>query len=51
MSFGFGVADILDVIDRAQKIRKDFNGAPDQFKDISDEYVYKADNSPMLSLR
>jgi hypothetical protein len=51
MSFGFSVGDFLDLIDRAQKIRKDFNGAPDQFKGISDEYVYEVDDSPRLSLR
>jgi hypothetical protein len=39
MSFGFGVGDFLAVIDLAQKIRKEFVGAPTQFKDISNECV------------
>ena len=39
MSFGFGIGDILAVIELARKIRKDFADAPSQFKDISLEYV------------
>ncbi|THV45381.1 hypothetical protein BGAL_0496g00050 [Botrytis galanthina] len=35
MSFGFGIGDILAVIELAKKIRKDFVDAPSQFKDIS----------------
>ncbi|KAM0130917.1 hypothetical protein ACHAP3_007144 [Botrytis cinerea] len=35
MSFGFGIGDILAVIELARKIRKDFADAPSQFKDIS----------------
>ncbi|KAF7940554.1 uncharacterized protein EAE98_000681 [Botrytis deweyae] len=35
MSFGFGIGDILAVIELAKKIRKDFADAPSQFKDIS----------------
>ncbi|KAJ5906798.1 uncharacterized protein N7473_003714 [Penicillium subrubescens] len=37
MSFGFSVGDFLAVINLANKIRKDFAGAPDHFKAISDE--------------
>ncbi|KAF7922343.1 uncharacterized protein EAE97_011085 [Botrytis byssoidea] len=35
MSFGFGIGDILAVIELAKKIRKDFVDAPSQFNDIS----------------
>jgi len=31
MSFGFGVSDFLAVIQLANKIRKDFAGAPNEF--------------------
>ncbi|RSL70100.1 hypothetical protein CEP53_002017 [Fusarium sp. AF-6] len=37
MSFGFGIGDFLAVVQLAHKIRKDFNGAPSQFKSLSDE--------------
>jgi ElaB/YqjD/DUF883 family membrane-anchored ribosome-binding protein len=37
MSFGFSVGDFLAVIELANKIRRDFNGAPDQFKEIAQE--------------
>ncbi|KAK2784468.1 hypothetical protein FQN53_008457 [Emmonsiellopsis sp. PD_33] len=37
MSFGFGVGDFIAVTTLIHKIRKDFVGAPSQFKDISDE--------------
>ncbi|OAL04266.1 hypothetical protein IQ06DRAFT_96048 [Phaeosphaeriaceae sp. SRC1lsM3a] len=36
MSFGFSVGDFLAVIQLANKIRKDFLGAPSQFSDITD---------------
>jgi hypothetical protein len=36
MSFGFGVGDFLAVIELANKIRKDFAGAPDEFKGALD---------------
>jgi hypothetical protein len=36
MSFGFGVGDFLTVIQVANKIRKDFAGAPDEFKGALD---------------
>ncbi|TGO37978.1 hypothetical protein BHYA_0084g00080 [Botrytis hyacinthi] len=35
MSFGFGIGDILAVIELAKRIRKDFVDAPSQFRDIS----------------
>ena len=37
MSFGFGVGDFLAVIGVATKIRKEFAGAPIQYKALSDE--------------
>ncbi|RSM12118.1 hypothetical protein CEP52_002630 [Fusarium oligoseptatum] len=37
MSFGFGIGDFLAVAQLAHKIRKDFNGAPSQFKSLSEE--------------
>ncbi|KAJ5381577.1 uncharacterized protein N7496_004005 [Penicillium cataractarum] len=37
MSFGIGVGDFLAVIKLATKVRREFAGAPDQFKAISDE--------------
>jgi len=36
MSFGFGVSDFLAVIGLANKIRKDFAGAPSAFKGALD---------------
>lgn len=39
MSFGFSVGDFIAAIEFANKIRKDFVGAPGQFKVISDECV------------
>ena len=39
MSFGVGVGDFISVITLANKIRKEFIGAPSQFNNISDEYV------------
>lgn len=39
MSFGFSTGDFIAVIELASKIRKEFAGAPSQFKDISDECV------------
>jgi hypothetical protein len=41
MSFGFGVGDFIAVLKIANTIRKEFVGAPDQFKDISDECVVR----------
>jgi hypothetical protein len=37
MSFGFSVGDFIAAIELANKIRKDFVSAPEQFKKISDE--------------
>ena len=37
MSFGFSVGDFLAILTLAGKIRKDFKGAPSQFKSISDD--------------
>ncbi|KAK6842242.1 hypothetical protein PG987_003102 [Apiospora arundinis] len=37
MSFGFSTGDFLAIIELATKVRKDFAGAPGQFKDFSDE--------------
>lgn len=38
MSFGFSIGDFVTVIDRANIIRRNFVGAPAQFKALSDEY-------------
>ncbi|KAI9155084.1 Ankyrin-1 [Paramyrothecium foliicola] len=37
MSFGFSVGDVLAVVALANKIRKDFSGAPEQFKHIAQD--------------
>jgi hypothetical protein len=37
MSFGFSINDFLAAAQLAHKIRKNFNGAPAQFKNLSDE--------------
>jgi hypothetical protein len=39
MSFGFSIGDFITAIELANKIRKEFVGAPSQFRDISDECV------------
>lgn len=44
MSFGFSVGDFLTVLQLANKLRKDFVGAPGQLKAVSDEYVHSTDN-------
>lgn len=41
MSFGFGLGDFIAAIQFANKIRKEFIDAPNQFKAISDEYVFE----------
>ena len=41
MSFGFSIGDFLAAIDLANKIRREFVGAPTQFKDISNEFVIR----------
>lgn len=38
MSFGFSVTDFIDLIGKANKIRREFIDAPSQFNDISNEY-------------
>jgi hypothetical protein len=38
MSFGFSIGDFIAVIEHANKLRKNFVGAPAQFKALSDEY-------------
>ncbi|KAI8712989.1 NACHT domain-containing protein [Fusarium sp. LHS14.1] len=37
MSFGFGVGDFIAVLELVNKVRKDFQSAPSQFQDISNE--------------
>ncbi|WAO94686.1 NACHT domain-containing protein [Fusarium falciforme] len=37
MSFGFGVGDSIAVLELVNKVRKDFQSAPSQFEDISNE--------------
>ena len=39
MSFGFSIGDFIAAIELANKVRKEFVGAPSQFKDISGECV------------
>lgn len=39
MSFGFSIGDFITVLGLANRMRKEFVGAPSQFKDISDECV------------
>ena len=51
MSFGFGVGDFLAVFELASKIRKEFAGAPRQFKDISAEYVTRAGGPAIANSR
>jgi hypothetical protein len=45
MSFGFSVGDFIAAIELANKIRREFVGAPNQFKAISDECVCFNKNS------
>ncbi|KAI1414517.1 ankyrin repeat-containing domain protein [Hypoxylon sp. FL1857] len=37
MSFGFSTGDFITIIQLASKVRKEFAGAPSQFKEISEE--------------
>ncbi len=37
MSFGFGIGDFLALLELVNRVRKDFIGAPDAFKAISDD--------------
>jgi hypothetical protein len=39
MSFGFGVGDFVSLLTFANKLRRDFVGAPSQFNSISEESV------------
>lgn len=39
MSFGFSIGDFVTIIGLANKIRKDFVGAPSQLQNIAIEYV------------
>ncbi len=39
MSFGFSVGDFIAVLQLANKVRKAFVGAPEQFRDVSNEWV------------
>ena len=39
MSFGFSIGDFVTIIELANRVRKEFAGAPSQLKNISDEYV------------
>lgn len=39
MSFGFSAGDFLAIIELANKIRRDFVGAPEQFQQITAECV------------
>jgi hypothetical protein len=48
MSLGFGVGDFLAVIELANKIRKDFAGAPNEFKGALDVYVAITQNGLLL---
>ena len=42
MSFGFSVGDFIAILQLAIKVRKEFIGAPDQFKNISEECVARS---------
>ncbi len=42
MSFGFSIGDIVAVAQIAHKLRKEYTGAPSQFKNVSDECVADA---------
>lgn len=37
MEFGYSVVDFITILQLADKIRKEFVGAPEQFKAVSDE--------------
>jgi hypothetical protein len=43
MSFGFGVGDFLAVIQLANKVRRDFVGAPAEYRAIADEYCLSSE--------
>lgn len=39
MSFGYGVSDILSLLQLANKIRQRFVDSPNQFKAVQNEYA------------
>lgn len=49
MSFGFSIGDFIAAFELANRIRKEFVGAPKQFKDVSDEYVLQPRDLPSLT--
>jgi hypothetical protein len=49
MSFGFGVGDVIAILDKAKKLRDRFADAPAQFKAISTEYVCRISLSSKLT--
>jgi hypothetical protein len=52
MSFGFSIGDFITTIGLLNQLRKDFAGAPSQFKALSDEYAISnlADNSRIIHI-
>ena len=50
MSFGFSIGDFIKVLQLANDIRKQFVGAPDQFKGISDEFIAPLYYSHLLTV-
>lgn len=48
MSFGFSVSDFLAVIQLANKIRRDFAGAPGEFKGALDVLVTMTPDCSLL---
>jgi hypothetical protein len=49
MSFGFSIGDLVTVIQLANKVRKDFTGAPSELKAASDVYVDTTQDSSLLT--
>lgn len=49
MSFGFSIGDFVALLQLATKLRRDFVGAPAQFKALSDEYVHRMVNRPIVN--
>jgi len=49
MSFGFSVSDFIAIIELVNRVRKEFAGAPSQFKSISDECVCRACHRLLLT--
>jgi hypothetical protein len=48
MSFGLSISDVVTVIQLANKVRKDFTGAPSEFKAASDVYVDMTQDKSLL---